>query len=83
MMISPEMYVEEHRNDSFEELIETRDDLVEELKSLEKIAFDKEQKGNAWDICPGPDVQYQMTLEYLAKLCMVLHEKYNDECICG
>ena len=38
MMISPEMYAEEHRNDSFEELIETRDDLAEELKILERLS---------------------------------------------
>ena len=44
MMISPKMYAEEHRNDSFEELIEMRNDLVDELKTLEKIVFDKEQK---------------------------------------
>ena len=81
MMMSPEMYAEEHRNDSFEELIEIRDDLVEELKTLEKVVYDKEQKDKARDICPGPDVQYQMTLEYLAKLCMVLHVKYNAEVV--
>lgn len=79
MMMSPEMYAEEHRDDSFEELIETRNDLVDELRTLEKMVFDKEQKGNSWDICPGPDVQYQMTLEYLSQICILLSEKYNGE----
>ena len=78
-MMSPEMYAEEHRDDSFEELIETRNDLVDELRTLEKMVFDKEQKGNSWDICPGPDVQYQMTLEYLSQICILLSEKYNGE----
>lgn len=81
MMMSPEMYAEEHRDDSLEELIETRNDLVDELRTLEKIVFDKEQKDKAWEICPGPDVQYQMTLEYLAKLCMLLYEKFNEEVV--
>lgn len=81
MMISSEMYAEDHKTDTFEELIEIRDNLVDELKTLEKIIFDKEQKDKEWDICPGPDVQYQMTLEYLSKLCIVLHEKYNNEVI--
>ena len=81
MMMSPEMYAEEHRDDSFEELIETRNVLVDELRTLEKIVFDKEQKGNAWDICPEPDVQYQMTLEYLARLCVLLSNKFNDEVV--
>ena len=28
---------------------------------------------------PGPDVEYQMYLEYLAELCKRLGEKYNRD----
>lgn len=79
MMMSPKTYANEHKNDSFEEIIEMRNDLVDELKDLEKIVFDKEKKDDEWSICPGPDVQYQMTLEYLAEVCVMLGEKYNKE----
>ncbi len=85
---------EEHDNmtDSIEEFArEVADDRETEIiakilrkgKDAEEVAdlLDMEKKDKAWDICPGSDVQYRMTLEYLAKLCMVLHEKYNDELV--
>lgn len=81
MMISPEMFANKYRNDSIEKIIEIRNDLINDIKDLEKIVFDKEQKGNSWDICLGSDVQYQMTLEYLARLCVLLSNKYNDEVV--
>lgn len=81
MMISPESFVEEHKNDSFKELIKTRDSLMREIKSLEKIVYSKEQSDEAWMISPGPDVQYQVYLEYLAELCKFISRKYNEEIV--
>ncbi|MBE6034993.1 MAG: hypothetical protein E7222_09900 [Clostridiales bacterium] len=81
MMISPESYVDDHRNDSFEELIAERNQLVEELNRLEKIVYDKECADKAWSMHPGPDVQYQVTLQYLAQLCDFLQEKYRREIV--
>ena len=77
MMLSPNTYAEEHENDSFEELIEERSRLIEEMNELEKIAYDVERKDPAWGMHPGPDVQYQMTLEYLSQICDLLKEKYR------
>ena len=77
MMLSPNYYAEEHENDSFEEMINERKRLIEELGELEKIAYDEERTDSAWGIHPGPDVQYQMTLEYLSQICILLKEKYN------
>lgn len=82
-MISPEMFVDEHKNDTFEQLIAEKDSLVAEIKELEKIVFDSEKKSNEWNIHPGPDVRFQMDLEYLAGLCNFLKEKYNREIIWG
>ncbi len=82
MMISPEGYISMHENDSFEELISERKKLIKDLDRLEAVAYEKEHSGEAWRILPGPDVQYQMTLEYLAQLCNFLKEKYNREIAC-
>ena len=79
MMISPEMFADEYRNDSIEEIIEIRDELINDIKDLEKIVFDKERNTEAWGFCPGPDVQYQVNLEYLSQICILLSEKYNEE----
>ena len=79
MMISPEMFADEYRNDSIEEIIEIRDELINDIKDLEKIVFDKERNTKAWGFCPGPDVQYQMNLEYLSQICVLLSEKYNKK----
>lgn len=36
MMISPASYVEEHKNDSFEELIKEREELIASIKNMKK-----------------------------------------------
>ena len=79
MMISPKTFVDEYRNYSIEEIIEVRNDLINEIKDLEKIVFSKDRNNEAWGICPGPDVQYQVNLEYLSQICILLSEKYNEE----
>ena len=35
------------------------------------------------DYSPSPDVRYQMHLEYLAELCRIMQEKYNEEYVWG
>ena len=79
MMMSPEMFADEYRNDSIEEIIEIRNDLINDVKDLEKIVFDKERNTESWELCPDPDVQYQVNLEYLSQICILLSEKYNEE----
>lgn len=68
MMISPQGYILEHEKDSFEQLIKERSSLVKEIKDLEKIVFSDDKSDSAWMVYPRPDVQYQMSLEYLAEL---------------
>ena len=82
-MIAPESYVEQFKNASFEELIRERDSLIEEIRDLEGIVFDKEKKDETWQMCPGPDVRYQVLHEYLAQLCEYIKEKYNSEYVWG
>ena len=82
-MISPGVYVKRHREESFEQLIKTRDDLIDEIRGLEAIVFDKDNSDEAWNVCPSPSVRYQCNLEYLAALCNFMSEKYNDEYVWG
>ena len=69
--------------EDFEQLIAERDSLIQEIKELEKIAFKKgeDRTDPAWQFRPGPDVRYQMNLEYLAELCSFIEEKYNREIV--
>ena len=83
MMISPETYVLLHENESFDQLIKERESLIQEIADLEKIVFDDNKLSDAWQIKPGPDVQYQLTLEYLAELCKFMSQKYNREVVWG
>ena len=81
MMISPQSYVMMHKNDSFDELIKERDLLIESVRDLEKIVYSDDRSSEEWSFCPGPDVQYQMYLEYLGELCKFMKEKYNREIV--
>lgn len=104
MMISPEQYIDEHRNDTIEELIAARRELENDIAELEKKLFgigeeevdwtglsdeEKERLVAEWDKLnmivrnPGPEVEYQCNLMYLAALCDFLREKYNREVIWG
>lgn len=79
MMMSPEMYVELYRDEPIEKIIKIRDELIDNIKDLEKIVFSKERSSDEWNFHPGPDVRYQVNLEYLSQICILLSEKYNAE----
>ena len=83
MMLGPVNYIDEIKDYSFEELIKEREELEGYLKELEEVAFDRDKKDPSWKICPQPDVQYQMNLEYLAELCQFIKEKYSKEFVWG
>lgn len=83
MMMCPENYVSEYEDASFEELIAARDGLIEEIRSLEKLVFDRNKNDDTWNILPSPDVQYQVNLDYLSELCKLIRNKYNSEIVWG
>ena len=83
MMFSPQGYLGEHKNDTFEELIKEREELIDLIKHLDKLVFFDDIMSEEWMIHPGPDVQYQMNLEYLVELCNYMSEKYNREIVWG
>lgn len=103
MMIAPIEYVDQHKNDTLEELIAARRELEQEIAELEKELFGIGVEDRAWDDLsdeekerlekeweegeiikdPGPEVEYQCNLMYLAALCEFIREKYNREVIWG
>ena len=75
MMISPDTYAMMCKNKSYRELIKERDSLVREIRKLEKIVLKHDMTDESWMICPSPEVQYHMSLEYLSRLCLVMCER--------
>lgn len=78
-MMSPESFVRAYKDEPIEEIIKRRDELIDNIKNLEKIVFSKDRSSDEWNFHPGPDVQYQVNLEYLSQICILLSEKYNGE----
>lgn len=75
MMISPQSYVNDLKEKSYEELIKEKDKLIKEIQRFEnnKIA-DSEFCMN-----PSPEVVYQCNLLYLSELCKLVHDKFNKK----
>ena len=78
MMISPQSYIDDLEDDSYEALIKERDILVREIRHFEKH-WEEIMNSEEALICPSPDVVYQMNLEYLGSLCMLISKKFNEE----
>ena len=83
MMISPTSFIDNCKDDSLEDLIQEREALLMEIRQLEEIVFDKDKKGDEWNFCPGPEVRYQVKLEYLSELCLYIKERYSKEYVWG
>ena len=75
MMISPQLYVEEVANKSYNELLIERDELIKKICDFEN--------GTGEDINaitkPSPDTMYQCHLQYLSELCKLILAKYRKE----
>ena len=79
MMISPGMFIAEHEDKKYKDLLPVRDRLIKDILKFENKTYDPEMDG----MCPAPEVIYQMNLKYLGKLCELISEKYNKEYIWG
>ena len=74
MMMSPETYAKEHKNDSYKELLQERDELLNEIREVEK------DPGNTDAFrFPSPRDIYLFNLQYLEKLCGLIADKYLEE----
>jgi|GEM_PF-2421105 len=83
MMICPESYLETIKDKPFDQLIEERKTIEHEIEQLEDIVFSKNSVSSETVVSSGPDVKYQMNLEYLATLCKFMKDKYNQEIVFG
>ena len=75
-MISPEVFVEQYADKTYEELIEVRNDLINNIKRFEATPQNEEPD---FIICPGPDVVYQMNHEYLSEICLLIVQKFQEQ----
>ena len=82
-MISPNGYLEMLKGYSYLDLIRERDRLVRYMRKFEKDEKAGDRSDPAWKICPQPDVHYQEYFDYLAALCGLMREKYNEEYVWG
>ncbi len=83
MMISPETYIDNLTDYSYEDLMKERDELIRSIHD-----FEEREKAGDWTeaeqmITPSPEVRYQLNLDYLARLCAYMSEKFNDEYVWG
>ena len=74
-MISPEVFVEQHKNKPYSELVKIRNKILREIYDFENHSYDLEQTL----VQPSPEVMYRYNLKYLGKICEVISEKYGKE----
>ena len=79
MMIAPDVFVKQFEDVPYLDLIRERDRLIGEVRRFEVKEMAGDRSDPAWGVCPMPDVRYQMNLEYLAGLCRLMQERYNEE----
>jgi len=75
MMICPESFIAEHADDTFDQLLMLRNELIHDVQEFEQ----KNKAESQWMIQPSPEVIYQMNLKYLSVLCDYIAERYNRE----
>lgn len=75
MMMGPGAYVNEHENDTLEEMIEERDRLISEIKQYEN----KGRKDAGIMRQPSPEMIYQFNHLYLSEICNMIYEKGSDK----
>ena len=78
MMNSPQGDVEYCKQYSYEELIQEREELLDDIRDLEKKLFSGDKKDD-YIVSPSPEVRYQVKLEYLAALSEYMQQRYNEE----
>lgn len=83
MMLNPEMYAEQFKNASYQEMIKERDSLMRHIRKYEKLEKAGDRSGEEWMIHPQPDVRYQTYMEYFAALLLLMKDKYNEDYVWG
>lgn len=79
MLRCPESVIEEHKQDSYEELVKFKNELISEIDEFER------SDNNSDDVIfsPSPETYYRWNLSVLEKIIPLLQEayrrKYEDE----
>ena len=76
MMMSPAQYVDQYKDAPYLELLKIKKDL---LSSISEFEHDYDTNSLDWNVCPGPDVQYQWNLEVLGLIAPMLSQAFNKE----
>ena len=79
MMISPQTYISRFKSAKYTDLIKERDRLINELREFEQNEMTGDRSGEEWLMDPNPEVMYQCSLDYLAELCELMRDRYNNE----
>lgn len=75
MRISPEAFIEEQKDKSYEELLAVRDKLIGVIKDFEEEA---EKDPEDVLVYPSPDGNYYCNLKLLGELCRLIADKYDE-----
>ena len=76
MKITPEQFIENNKDKSYEELLSIRDELIGVIRNYEA---DAESDPEDVIIDPLPDENYYCKLKLLGSLCNLIAEKYGDK----
>lgn len=81
MMISPQGYIEQHKDKPLEELIKERNKLIETLKEYEdeNILNNKPKERNGLIIDPSPEVVYSCYNDYLNEITDLIIERQKEK----
>lgn len=83
MMVSPDMYIQDLESYDYDTLIEERGKLIADIVEYETKEKSGDRAGDEWMMHPSPEVIYQMNLEYLSKLCLIMKERYSEDYVWG
>ena len=79
MLSSPDLFIEEHQNDSYEELVKLKNELISEIDEFER----SDNSSDDVIFSPSLGTYYQWNLSVLEKIIPLLQEayrrKYEDE----
>ena len=79
MMQDQQSYVESIKDYPYQDLIKEKDELVRDIRKLERQLFNNQYKEQIEIRYPSPDVEYQVYLEYLSELTAYMSKRYNEE----
>ena len=75
MLMDPEKSIELIKEMKYAELVHLRDEVIKYIQVFESKPYVPRKT----TMFPTPDVAYQVRLQFLAKLCVLICEKFNEE----